>query len=348
MIQSAPIHPASSAVSECFQPDQYLPFFKEWFNRLQASLEKSLPRFDPDFDVLLPAVRTLASITQQNTEEEKRQQLEQIAIVEKVLDAYPLRNIFNDQDPPGEDHTVNGSIEAELIARTVLAQASPERLSEWCKLNHPINKSSAISVVQQLLDFLHNVPLMRLFLESGGARNGQYGPAIQIYHQLLNGDEQQQNPWNKDDLVLNRLALAVALELADPYHLFNTETTGHSTNASLRFKHYALAYQSGDLDPAFAQFTVWELRHAINSDATEEELAVGRASLLAYRPDIALLNREAFDDAKWRYAFVVKTDVAYTTPDWYKPSRSYDQILSGGGKVAYIVIAFFVLCLSLG
>ena len=52
-----------------------------------------------------------------------------------------------------------------------------------------------------------------------------------------------------------------------------------------------------------------------------------RQCLQNYRPDIILDN-----NPQWQYCFIVRTDVGYKDPEWYKPVRSYDQILSGGGK----------------
>ena len=160
---------------------------------------------------------------------------------------------------------------------------------------------------------------MRLCQASGGARNGKWGPAIRNYHELGVAAKQ-----NNNDRVLHDLALACALELADPYPLFNKQGF---TDAKKRYVHYEQAYLLGELDASFSQFNVWELRQVINSDATEEELSWGRQCLQNYRPDIVLEN-----NAQWQYCQIVKTDVGYTTPDWYKPIHSYDQILSGGGK----------------
>lgn len=68
-------------------------------------------------------------------------------------------------------------------------------------------------------------------------------------------------------------------------------------------------------------------RMAINSDAPNDELGWCRQSLMNYRPDIVLSS-----DPQWRYCQIVRTDVPYQNPVWYKKKRSYDQILSGGGK----------------
>jgi hypothetical protein len=67
----------------------------------------------------------------------------------------------------------------------------------------------------------------------------------------------------------------------------------------------------------------------------------GRQLLIAYRPNIVVST-----DASWNYCLIVKTDVAYTTPDWYKSPKMYDQILSGG-KVSTTVIVVFGIALLL-
>jgi hypothetical protein len=158
--------------------------------------------------------------------------------------------------------------------------------------------------------FLDNAELMRLFLESGGARKGQYGQAIHVYRQI-----------QPDDPVLKRLALAVALELAEPYAITFDHEKGEKTytNALKRYVHYEQAYLLGELDPAFSSFNVWELRQVVNSDASDDELAWGRRSLLSYRPDHAIMA-----DPQWRYCMIVKSDVAYATPDWYENTVEVD------------------------
>jgi hypothetical protein len=141
-------------------------------------------------------------------------------------------------------------------------------------------------------------------VQSGGARKGEYGRAIQIYHQLL------ASSCCCSCGVLQRLALAVSLELATHVALFDDED--QQVDPLQRYVHYEQAYLLGELDPAFAGFTVWEMRLAINSDASEYELGWGRASLINYRPDIVLSSSE-----QWRYCYVVHTDVSYNNPDWY-------------------------------
>lgn len=214
-----------------------------------------------------------------------------------------------------------------LVQYTVLKQATPTALAAWCD-TYESNESDELSCdlarelkIALTKDGAVEAKALQLCLESGGARKGQYGRALQIYRTLLTQE------CTKDSPVLKRLALAVALELAEPYRLFGE--CGF-THAYRRFDHYATAYKNGELDPVFSRFNVWELRHVINSDAPEEQLTWGRESLRNYRPDIC--SSVGMDGIDWRYCQIVRTDVAYRTPTWYKNPRSYDQILSGGGK----------------
>jgi hypothetical protein len=206
----------------------------------------------------------------------------------------------------------------DLITYLIITQSTPKKLADWCEQNDGNAK--------QLLEFLRKGDwLKRQFVQAGGAKKGNYPIAVQIFRNLQNLQNNKQQSQDSKDPVLRRLALAVALELADPPVLFGDNK--QRVDPPKRYVHYEEAYLLGELDPAFAQFSVWEMRQIVNSDATEEELAWGRQSLRNYRPDLAI-NK----DCKWRYCMIVRTDVDYTAPDWYKKTRSYDQILSGGGK----------------
>lgn len=176
----------------------------------------------------------------------------------------------------------------------LLLYSSQKNLGAWCDAS----PENAIELMLALKD----PELLRYFLESGGPRVGRWGPAVKIYHQL-----------QPKDPVLKRLALACTLELSEPYSLFSTP--GRTTDAVQRYVYYEQCYLLGELDAAFSTFNVFEMRQIVNSDASEEELTWGRECLRNYRPDIALRND------KWQYAYLVKSDVDYTSPDWYKKNR---------------------------
>jgi hypothetical protein len=209
-----------------------------------------------------------------------------------------------------------------FILYLTLLPSNISKMVAWC------NSSEANG--NQLLSTLlePRAPLLRKMMESGGPSNGQYGRAVQLYNQLQSM-QHDPHPLLGDSNVasmLERLQLAVALEHAEPIAYFGTPS--QHVDPIQRYQHYKNAFLLNELDVHFIQFNVWELRQIVNSDATDAELLWGRQSLMAYRPDLVLSN-----DPLWNYCTIVRTDVGYTTPDWYKSPRSYDQILSGGGKV---------------
>jgi hypothetical protein len=302
-------------------PMDYLALFTEWQGALHASLQASLPiLYDATQQTFMAACQSLASAEGDDAVQQGLDACQALAV--QLLDSSSLHAF-----------TTSDYDDTDLVAWTILTQATPHALADWCNSSCPTTTSRS----EQVMAFLRNGSMMRQFLEAGGPRNAKYGPALEIYAQLQS--ETSTTSSTTTHPVLSRLAVAVALELADPHPLFMDQ--GAVTNALLRYQHYQQAYLDGDLDPAFGQFTVWELRHVVNSDATEDELAWGRASLQAYRPDLALI---ADNNEQWRFCYLVKSDVTYAKPDWYKSPRSYDQILSGGGKVRTFNVCSDLVC----
>lgn len=292
--------------------ENHLPMLVDWHTKLVKTLSESFPQLTQDKALQEPceavvaahhakedAVKKRDAISKQKppdpdllgqanqevaeTEAELQKQIkESTTIVKQIIERPAIQSILaNDYD------------DCDLVTCTVMTEATPAKLAKWCEQGPDHAK--------QLIDFLHNVDLMRVFLRSGGARMGEYPRAVEIYHQI------KPNPSNP---VLQRLALAIALELCAPIPLFGNAK--ESVDPFQRYIHYEQAYLLGELDVSFSQFNVWEMRQIVNSDATEEELAWGRRSLMNYRPD--LVNS---DNKQWRYCMIVKTDVSYKTPDWY-------------------------------
>lgn len=303
---------APSVGTSHFPPQQkeYLLFFQDWEQKLRASLEKSLPCFDTGpKEAFVATCRAVQSAVKAKKDAEKlldeiqaQKPVNEAALADAKLAVADAQTSVDDALVACEKVAVDTVLDdglqpvlspdfddADLVTYTVLMHGQSKRLAQWCEQDE--------GQAQQLLTAMKDVDLLRLFLSSGGARNGCYGRAIQIYNQI-----QPSRP------LLQRLALAVALELAAPYKLFNGQG---QTDALQRYVHYEQAFLLGELDPTFSQFNVWELRQVVNSDATEDELSLGRQSLLNYRPDIALSQ-----DAAWRYCQIVKSDVNYTDPDW--------------------------------
>jgi hypothetical protein len=200
-----------------------------------------------------------------------------------------------------------------LVQYTLLNSFTSKRAAEWCQQDYEES--------ERVLRLLDSVDLQRRMLLAGGALEDNYGRAMQLYEQIVESQQSHEEP----DIVLERLALAVALELCKPLGMFGNIKI--HIDPLQRYNHYERAYLAGELDGAFSQFTVQELRMVVNSDASDDQLVWCRESLKNYRPQHVLT-----DDVQFRYCNIVKSDVPYMNPVWYKEPRSYDQILSGGGK----------------
>jgi hypothetical protein len=291
---------------------KYLPMFLDWCDNLLIKLRGSLPciKLDDVFIVSCEAVldadnRRIDAVKKRdeiskhnpvdqdalnkanqeiaNTESKLQARIAEATLVaDTVLYRADIQAVLSDLYD-----------DRDLITYTILTEASPLKLAQWC--DEDPNQAN------QLLGFLHDTYLMRIFLQSGGARNGEYPRAVQIFNQI---NPDQSNP------VLHRLALAVALELASGYSLFDNPSK--TVDPIQRYVHYEQAYLLGELDPNFSRFNVWEMRQIVNSDATEDELGWGRQSLMNYRPDIVYS-----EDPQWRYCWIVRSDVSYNDPDWY-------------------------------
>jgi hypothetical protein len=186
-------------------------------------------------------------------------------------------------------------LDAKLFKGTVLAAATPRGLAEFAQQGREQQ-----TLVEKLLA---DNALMKQMLEAGGAKFSNYGQAMEIYTAI-----QKASPKAKEGL-FQRLALATSLEHAMLVKQNNAQT---ATNAPAtvdpvkRYLHYEKASVDGELDPAFKNFSVWEYRMVVNSDAPDEILAWGREMLRNYRPD-HIYN----PDYGWRYSATVKTEVPY-------------------------------------
>ncbi len=209
-------------------------------------------------------------------------------------------------------------LDAMLVKGTVLAEATPRGLAEFAQQG----KEQEAMVGKLLADNL----LMKQMLEAGGAKFGKYGPAMEIYTVI-----QKTSPKARDG-VLQRLALATSLEHAKPIGQSNPadQTSAPATvNPVKRYMHYEKAYLDGELDPAFKNLNVWEIRMVVDCDAPDEILAWGREMLRNYRPD-HIYN----PNYGWRYSATVKTEVPYGSQNVKNDLPSLQQhqnIIKNGG-----------------
>lgn len=204
----------------------------------------------------------------------------------------------------------------ELLQCLVLVHATPPLLATYC--------SKGTEQQQRLMDFLEHAKGMQEMFVHGGPSGGNYGRALDILAQIeayRNNNKQD----NHQSVVLPKLAMAVALELAEPIAQFDQPAV--FVDPLERYQHYEQAYFNRELDPTFEHLTVWELRMVVNSDAPNEQLAWCRSMIRNYHPDICLM-----DDYRWRYGWIVRSDVYYKQPEWPREPKDYMQLVSGGGQ----------------
>jgi hypothetical protein len=217
-----------------------------------------------------------------------------------------------------EPFLANDKLDAKLVKCIVLAEATPRGLAEVAQQD----KEQEALVEKLLADDI----LMKQMLIAGGAEDGKYGQAMQIYTAI-----QKASP-KAGEGILQRLALGTSLAHAVPIVQSNPKD---QTNAPAtvdpvkRYLHYEKAFLDGELDPAFKDMSVWEYRMIVNSDAPDHILAWGREMLRNYRPDHIRTANEG-----WRYSIIVKTDVLYGSQDVKNdiPSlQNYQNIIKNGG-----------------
>jgi hypothetical protein len=217
-----------------------------------------------------------------------------------------------------ESFLSSDKLDAHLMRCAILTHATPRGLAEFAQQG---NEQAAL--VEKLLS---DAPLMKQMLDAGGAQNGKYGQAMQIYSAI-----QKASPKAKDGL-LQRLALATSLEHAVPIPQSNPTAQADApatVDPVKRYLHYEKAYLDGELDPAFKNFSVWEYRMIVQCDAPDAILAWGREMLRNYRPD-HIYN----PDYGWRYSATVRTEVRYGSQNvkYDLPSlHNYQNIIKDGG-----------------
>ena len=157
---------------------------------------------------------------------------------------------------------------------------------------------------KQLIEKLLSSPkLMIQMAVADGAKDGNYGQAMQIYRAIQEASDKAASG------VLQNLAMAISLEHATPISQRNpkakTDAPKH-VDPVKRYLHYEKAFLDGELDEGFKGHTAWELRFVVNGSEPDETLAWGREMLRNYRPDHITTS-----DYRWRYVAAVRTDIRY-------------------------------------
>eukprot|EP01052_Picozoa_sp_SAG31_P006627 SAG31_NODE_306_length_17979_cov_7.825447_14_plen_852_part_00 len=236
-----------------------------------------------------------------------------------------------------DSFSTSDGLDTMLVKCAVISAASPLGLAEFAA-----NGTAEEALVDNLLS---DSLLMREMLVTGGPREGKYGEALRIYHEInkasvslpLTASIPPPPPGIWDDrspaTMLRRLALGTALGHASPIRKSFTQPNDTDPNVDpvQRFLDYERAYKAGELDPAIEVLTTFECRHTTDADSKEEDLAWFRDTVAIYRPDNIAMPYHT------RYAEAVHTDVAYGHPACasFKPGACNGheaQIPTGGGE----------------
>lgn len=209
-------------------------------------------------------------------------------------------------------------LDPTLVKAAVLTSATPRGLAEFATQGKDHE-----ALIDKLLG---DDALMKEMLIAGGAKGGNYGPAMHIYTAIQDASTQA------GDGLFQRLALATALEHAVPIKQNNApvDTTAPETiDPVKRYLHYEKSCLDGELDPAFKNLSVWELRMVVNCDSPDRILAWGREMLRNYRPD-----HRRNPNPGWNYSILIKTDVLYgsqNVKDDLPSLQQYQNIIRNGG-----------------
>jgi hypothetical protein len=290
-----------------------------WFFELSETLQKEvadtiIPKFDNDHVKAFHQTCEDYKVAYETYKKTKGSQKEAKAKAEEDLNN--AMDVCKEAAGPIFEGSIDPALESidfkspegkKLLQAIVLVHGTAIELGDYA-CQSPEKK-------QRLQEFLENPELMHTVLVYAGPRGGRYGRFLDIFEEL---EAKRQQGYT----VLPKLALAVALELAEPLLAFHKED--EYRDPIERYFHYEQAYLNRELDPLFEFLSVWELRMAVNSDASNDELAWFRETIRNYRPQVAYMK-----DYKWRYVSIVKTDCYYQKFDRID---DYKQILSGGGK----------------
>jgi len=280
----------------------------------QADLEKWQKNREEGLQALNERQALLDAALSEEPALRKRQEAAQAALAKaqadtlKATEALGLANLL-----------ASSKLDGQLARLVVLTEATPRGLAVF----------AAQGQAQEALvaKLLADETLMLQMLVADGANGGNYGQAMTIYTDI------QQASAKAGEGVLQRLALAVALEHAVPVRQTNPSAVKDTAPATVdpvqRYLHFEKAFLAGELDPAFKTLSVWDYRFVVDGDEPDAILAWGREMLRSYRPD-----HVTTDDYKWRYVAAVRTDVQYGSQynKYDKPElQDYQNMLMNGG-----------------
>jgi hypothetical protein len=184
------------------------------------------------------------------------------------------------------DHTTflgSDALDSKLVRIFILTHGTPRKLAEFAQQG---------KAEETLLDKLFaDEKLMKQIAVAEGAKNGNYGNAMQVYAAILEKNERAREVGT----IFQHLALGTAIELGcnDPIE---------------RYQHYEKAFLDGELDPGFKDMTPWLCRFITVGERGLNDLAWIRKAMRNYRPDHIRTS-----DTHWRYVRLVKSDMPYNS-----------------------------------
>jgi hypothetical protein len=199
-------------------------------------------------------------------------------------------------------------LKVSLMQCCVLKQAGPKQLTKHCQ------EEDSSSLILELLQEKHGV--LEGMLTSGGAKNGKWAQAYQLYMVLINMVESDTQFTEFQEC----LAMAVALEHAEHVQLFDKDAF---VDPIARFEHYVEANKRCELDPVFGHFSTWELCLIVNCDTRDDQLEWAHD-----RPD-----QVGMKDMMCFCSVPVKSNVGYCQANWPIRPKTYQiMLVSNGGK----------------
>lgn len=209
-------------------------------------------------------------------------------------------------------------LDPKLAAYIILLESTPRGLAEFVEEGR--------SEAKLIKNLLKDDDLMIQMVIADGATGGKYGQAMKIYTEI------QKKSKKAKDGVLQRLALAIALEHAVPRpqrSAVGDTKAPKFVDPVKRYLNYEKAYLADELDPGFKDLRVWDYRMVVDGEEPDETAAWGREMLRNYRPD-----HISNPDYRWRYVASVRSDIRYGSQfnKFDNPDQQFFQnILMNGG-----------------
>jgi len=220
---------------------------------------------------------------------------------------------------------VLGNLRDDKLAKyVVFLEATPRGLAEFAQQGEDQKE-----LVETLLSSRDLLPMM---VSADGAKDGKYGRAMQIWHDIRSVASGALRARDKSLGPLHHLAFAISLEHAVPVKQRNAVAAKDApefVDPVKRYLHYEKAFLAGELDPAFQYLSTWDMRMIVNGEEPDEILAWGREMMRSYRPD-----HVTTPDYRWRYVAAVRSDIRYGSQDNKHDKdelQFFQNILMNGG-----------------